>query len=339
MKLFLNILSVLVLMFFLMPQEVLSAEETANDAQIKNNSVIVENDSVLFVNSVDAAWIYTNDKYEAEYEGEAFRFYPQAGGKYVIATGLYNVDVEDLIQNFSLPEVSLTMKSYVIENKVGKITIVEGGNYYYPPYEPAQDIQEIFDVKKELYDFVDSEISHDHYFEYVMIRGNNEASTPKFHINSASNDTLTQTYDYPGNRKHSVKLNYNNEISSTNLKRYTIQYTPQDITYSSSVTNIHQIAKFDNEMLVVYQIDVTNGILVPSSLSIEEYKQGDVNGDNKFNISDVVLLQKWLLAVPNTELKIWQAADLCTDCKLDVFDLRLMRSSLTDSSQTSESVD
>ena len=53
--------------------------------------------------------------------------------------------------------------------------------------------------------------------------------------------------------------------------------------------------------------------------------KGDVNQDGKLNVTDVVLLQKWLLAVPNTKLKNWEVADLCQDGKLDVFDLCLMK--------------
>ena len=56
--------------------------------------------------------------------------------------------------------------------------------------------------------------------------------------------------------------------------------------------------------------------------------KGDVNGDGEFSISDVVLLQKWLIAVPDTELVDWKSADLCEDGNLDVFDLCLMRKAL-----------
>jgi len=52
---------------------------------------------------------------------------------------------------------------------------------------------------------------------------------------------------------------------------------------------------------------------------------GDVNGDCSFGVSDVVLLQKWLLAVPDTHLATWKAADFCEDNKLDGFDLTLMK--------------
>ena len=55
---------------------------------------------------------------------------------------------------------------------------------------------------------------------------------------------------------------------------------------------------------------------------------GGVNADGEFSISDVVLMQKWLLAVPDTELADWKAGDLCEDDRLDVFDLCLMKRAL-----------
>ena len=56
--------------------------------------------------------------------------------------------------------------------------------------------------------------------------------------------------------------------------------------------------------------------------------KGDVNADGAFNISDVILLQKWLLAIPDTHLADWKAGDLCEDDRLDVFDLCLMKQKL-----------
>jgi len=51
---------------------------------------------------------------------------------------------------------------------------------------------------------------------------------------------------------------------------------------------------------------------------------GDVNADGEFNISDIVIVQKWQLGVPDTELKDLRASDLCQDNRLDEFDLCLM---------------
>lgn len=56
--------------------------------------------------------------------------------------------------------------------------------------------------------------------------------------------------------------------------------------------------------------------------------EGDFNNDGKFNVSDVVLLQKWLLAVPDTHFENWKAADMCEDNRLDVFDLCMMKRKL-----------
>ena len=59
-----------------------------------------------------------------------------------------------------------------------------------------------------------------------------------------------------------------------------------------------------------------------------EILMGDVNADGQFTVADVILLQKWLLTVPDTKLANWKAADFCKDNKLDVFDLCLMKREL-----------
>lgn len=53
--------------------------------------------------------------------------------------------------------------------------------------------------------------------------------------------------------------------------------------------------------------------------------RGDVNADGVFDIADTVLLQKWLLAVPDVSLVNWQAGDLCGDGILNGFDLSMLR--------------
>ena len=53
--------------------------------------------------------------------------------------------------------------------------------------------------------------------------------------------------------------------------------------------------------------------------------EGDVNADGALSVIDVILLQKWLLAVPDAELTDWKAADLCEDNIINVFDLHLLK--------------
>ena len=55
---------------------------------------------------------------------------------------------------------------------------------------------------------------------------------------------------------------------------------------------------------------------------------GDINNDGDFNSADAVLMQKWLLAVPDTQLADWKSADLCNDDALNIYDLCLMKQKL-----------
>lgn len=55
---------------------------------------------------------------------------------------------------------------------------------------------------------------------------------------------------------------------------------------------------------------------------------GDVNADGSFSIADVVMLQKWILGIPDVTLPNWEAADLCEDGVLNVFDLCMMKREL-----------
>ena len=66
--------------------------------------------------------------------------------------------------------------------------------------------------------------------------------------------------------------------------------------------------------------------IVPESINMSI--PGDWNADGTFNISDVVMMQKWLLAVPDVKLEDWKAGDLCNDNILNVFDLCLMKREL-----------
>ena len=58
---------------------------------------------------------------------------------------------------------------------------------------------------------------------------------------------------------------------------------------------------------------------------INDVIAGDLNMDGEFDVTDLLLLQKWLLGDKNAELKNRNAADYTKDEVLDVFDLVLMR--------------
>ncbi len=62
----------------------------------------------------------------------------------------------------------------------------------------------------------------------------------------------------------------------------------------------------------------------------QEIIKGDVNSDGTFSIADAVLLAKWLLAAPDTDLTDEKKGDMNTDGLIDICDLILMKQKLTE---------
>ncbi len=67
----------------------------------------------------------------------------------------------------------------------------------------------------------------------------------------------------------------------------------------------------------------TDGTVLPENDPI-----GDLNGDGEFNVADLFLLQKWMLADPDVILDNLKAADLNEDGILNLLDLCIMKSML-----------
>ena len=59
------------------------------------------------------------------------------------------------------------------------------------------------------------------------------------------------------------------------------------------------------------------------------HHDGDVNADSVCDAADLLLLQNWLLAVPDTQLMNWYAADINTDGRLNAADLTLLKRRIT----------
>jgi hypothetical protein len=98
-----------------------------------------------------------------------------------------------------------------------------------------------------------------------------------------------------------------------------------DVYYSGSESEWNAI-EIDKTMEMNSYLTKAN--IHYNSEGIVKQIQGDVNEDGVFSVADVILFQKWLLAVPDANLANWKAADLCEDNRLDVFDLCLMKKML-----------
>lgn len=89
-----------------------------------------------------------------------------------------------------------------------------------------------------------------------------------------------------------------------------------------------------NEITIYWNSPLTY-LLSLTETAPEEAVEGDVNTDGKFNVADLAAMNYWLLQRmgpdDNEEWYIidWQAADLCKDNQIDVFDMIAMRSKIT----------
>lgn len=113
--------------------------------------------------------------------------------------------------------------------------------------------------------------------------------------------------------------------------------TDETMVYSGTADGEYDLYYYNgSESIRLTEISGEQNDLGADFYSWEEYEEylknseimGDVNGDGVFTVADVVLMQKWLLAVPNTHLANWKSGDLCEDNNLNAFDLCMMKREL-----------
>lgn len=164
---------------------------------------------------------------------------------------------------------------------------------------------------------------------------NGVSVSSEFLVSTASNHTLTAKWEKIP--VESLKIN-TTSITLKNGEQFAVIANQDNLTYKSNDLEVAVVSKSGivtalgvgtaiisviNEESDVVQLKVT---VIPDNL------KGDCNNDGEFTISDAIILQKWLLAVPDTELANWKAADLCEDGKIDVFDLCMMKRMLVENS-------
>ena len=120
------------------------------------------------------------------------------------------------------------------------------------------------------------------------------------------------------------------DLSTIGEKAVTVKYEQGGIVSTAEFT-VEVVDAIQTEEPSTTTIETETETTTSTSTTTNEdilVIAGDVNNDGKFNAADVILLQKWLLAVPDTHLPNWQAADLYADGQLDVLDLSLMKRKL-----------
>ena len=144
--------------------------------------------------------------------------------------------------------------------------------------------------------------------------------------------TVSNNADCGGIKLNTLDLGKTSEWSGKYHSDYDVTLTavPEEgQTFSHWVINGAEITEGDRnsaEISLKLSADATVKAVYEGEAAEEVI--GDVNNDGQFNVSDLVLLQKWLLADSSAELASPESADMVQDGVIDVFDLIAMRRAL-----------
>ena len=123
-------------------------------------------------------------------------------------------------------------------------------------------------------------------------------------------------------------------VSLAEGEQYTITANQSDLTYVSNNTDVAVVSKKGivtaisegTAMITAINADGdTAQLRVTVTAEEDDYLIGDCNLDGKFNVADLVTLDKYLLGDKNITLYSWKAADICNDGVLDTYDITFMR--------------
>lgn len=327
--------------------------ETGFSYEVKDGSIVFENISKN--SSMMSFIISSNSDYDMVCERDKSTFSPKEDGRYVLTVvqqyeEIFPVGMENSGHiHYFYPVVT----SYTVDASGKEINIDKKNCHNYYSEEQITTIRESLadheyvvcsDAEAEgsenllngtYFSFVNgympdtSYITNYYYSKYTVesyfcinIPGANGNSWVK-----VSDDTLVSTME---------KMNTSSSMFADDIMDFYMVKALKDgeVTinagYQLMIDSVIDKPGYDHDLVIEnpgYDLVIENGIFKRADKKVSAVK-GDANGDGEFNISDVVMLQKWLLSVPDTHLANWKAADFDEDGKLDVFDLCLMKREL-----------
>ena len=310
-----------------------SAEEYTYPKMADDYSALVEEypdyfrmqgDSVYFMAhssfSNPAFIVCSENKFAVQDVKYGYVFTPKESGRYVVTleeTTLDSVAYEDIVADVQYKRYF----SYIVDVENGQTTVA-CQNLYHPD-----------DIVYEL----SSCVTDGDYYSFVNgMLPNVETGNDRYFTTIYENNTVSSFFclSYPYNKEtHSKTISTSDRTVAWHIMtlgaKSALDADDKQTMYITTACSDGEVTLIPNAQ-EEYDLIVENGVFrYRSEPDIQPYRMGDVNNDGEFNVADAVLLQKWLLAVPDTHLADWKAADFCNDNKLDVFDLCLMKQELT----------
>lgn len=309
-----------------------SAEEYTYPEMAEDYSALVEEypdyfrmqgDSVYFMAhsflSNPALIVCSENQFTVQDVNYGYVFTPEESGKYVVTleeTTLDSVAHEDIVAEVQYKRYY----SYIVDAG-NDGTTVTCENVYHP-------VEKVYTL--------DSCVSDGDFYAFVNgMLPNVETGNDRYFTTVLENGTVQSLFclSYPYSKETQSKTV---ETSNKNVAGHSMTMRTASAFDADNMLTLYVVsARSDGEVTITanekeeYELIVENGIFrYRFEPDIQPYRMGDVNNDGEFNVADVVLLQKWLLAVPDTHLANWKAVDFCNDNVLNVFDLCLMKREL-----------
>lgn len=322
---------------------------------------IISEESVYFPNP-DTPWqfdliVSSNLESSAVHDNDGWTFTPEEDGWYVVSTREYCEEIvgcgtSDVPGHFHY--FYPVLHNYVVSVSDGEIRVNHWGDKSW--YSEEQISEEVTAIDELLssgeievlacYDVYAAEpdnVMDGTYFSFVNGRLPNGTNNYDSYITNVYTEYGTDSYfcvnyscadvqqDMNGNEPQRVTAE-EQDISSLITHDYTARTCDGDLTSPSSVVMEFAriaapetdgdltVAVDDLDTIYYYPLTVENGIFHHAEDSV---LSGDVNNDSKFTVTDIVMMQKYLLCTSN--LTAPQNADITGDGIVDAFDLGMMK--------------
>ena len=292
-------------------------EEYPDYFRMQDNSVYFMAHSFL---SNPALIVCSENQFTVQDVNYGYVFTPEESGRYVVTleeTTLDSVAYEDIVAEVQYKRYY----SYIVDVENGQTTVA---------------CQNLYHPDDKVYDLSSCVEDNDYYSFVNGMLPNVETGNDRYFTTVFENGTVQSLFclSYPYSKETQSKTV---ETSDKNVAGHSMTMRTASAFDADNMLTLYVVsARSDGEVTITanekekYELIVENGIFrYRFEPDIQPYRMGDVNNDGEFNVADVVLLQKWLLAVPDTHLANWKAVDFCNDNVLNVFDLCLMKQELT----------
>ncbi len=284
--------------------------------------------------------IASTGDFDSEYTDDAYIFTPQDEGWYVVTNVIYVeriVDVNDdgghlhcfypCLANYNVTvqdgEISVELDGLVNfwdEEKVNAY-VAENADTIFCTDFCIMELDEILsDPYSQYYVYANSHTKGDYCFvtyDNVMKNG-----VSQFVFSARAEGEMTLRGKAAEMEKRSDLAGWidgNFEIATCDTVDYYILTASRNGHVEASYSDINGSALFN--------LFVKDGAFVKSIDNT--VKSGDTNGDGEFTMKDAIALQKWIIGSEGAELYFIEAADLCKDGRINVFDMCMMEDMLS----------